>query len=95
MVSRIEIYASAHYTTQENGRTERMKMTLLNSVRPIMAHAGASNYFCAERLDIVIFGRGNINKLTESLLAYKPSVAHSLTFGYSGCGRKPEDIRKK
>ena len=88
---------------QQNGVSERMNRTLVESARSMIAHAGLSNIFWAEAISTASYVRNRLptTALKERETPYerwygrKPDVSHFRVFGCMAYAHVPDCERRK
>ena len=88
---------------QQNGVSERMNRTLIESARSMIAHAGLSNIFWAEAISAASYVRNRLptSALKEGETPYerwygrKPDVSHFRVFGCMAYAHVPDCERRK
>lgn len=97
----IEVYESAPYTSEENGRAERMNRTLMNCIRASLRHSGLPDKYWAECLGSVVDARNHVPKAgckvapIELVKGTRASVIHLRVFGALAWTRVSDKVRKK
>ena len=90
-------------TPQQNGVSERMNHTLMESARSIMSHAGLPNSYWAEAVATASYirNRSPTSALSEDVTPYqkwyerKPSLEHLKVFGCIAYAHVPDAPRQK
>ena len=91
------------HSPQQNGVSERMNRTLVESARSMIAHAGLSNIFWAEAISCSSYVRNRLptSALKEGETPYerwygrKPDVSHFRVFGCMAYAHVPDCERRK
>ena len=91
------------HSPQQNGVSERMNRTLVESARSMIAHAGLSNIFWAEAISAAAYVRNRLptTALKEGETPYerwygrKPDVSHFRVFGCMAYAHVPDCERRK
>ena len=91
------------HSPQQNGVSERMNRTLVESARSMIAHAGLSNIFWAEAISAAAYVRNRLptRVLKERETPYerwygrKPDVSHFRVFGCMAYAHVPDCERRK
>ena len=91
------------HSPQQNGVSERMNRTLVESARSMIAHAGLSNIFLAEAISAAAYVRNRLptTALKEGETPYerwygrKPDVSHFRVFGCMAYAHVPDCERRK
>ena len=91
------------HSPQQNGVSERMNRTLVESARSMIAHAGLSNIFWAEAISAAAYVRNRLPTTTlkeretpyERWYGRKPDVNHFRVFGCMAYAHVPDCERRK
>ena len=91
------------HSPQQNGVSERMNRTLVESARSMIAHAGLSNIFWAEAISTAAYVRNRLPTTTlkeretpyERWYGRKPDVNHFRVFGCMAYAHVPDCERRK
>ena len=91
------------HSPQQNGVSERMNRTLVESACSMIAHAGLSNIFWAEAISVASYVRNRLptTDLKEGETPYewwyggKPDVSHFRVFGCMAYAHMPDCERRK
>ena len=91
------------HSPQQNGVSERMNPTVVESARSMIAHAGLSNIFWAEAISAAAYVRNRLPTaaLKERETPYerwygrKPDVSHFRVFGCMAYAHMPDRERRK
>ena len=91
------------YSPEQNGITERMNRTLVESARAMIAHAGLPNSYCTEAIATAAYIRNRTptTAIKENVTPYekwygrKPIVTHLKVFGCVAYAHMPDMKRQK
>ena len=91
------------HSPQQNGVSERMNRTLVESARSVIAHAGLSKIFWAEAISVASYARNRLpaTALKERETPYerwygrKPDVSHFRIFGCMAYVHLPDCARRQ
>ena len=91
------------HSPQQNGVAERMKRTLVESARSMIAHAALPNIFWAEAISTAAYVRNRLPTTAlkenetpyEQWYARKPDVSHLRVFGCMAYAHVPDSERRK
>lgn len=91
------------HTPEQNGVVERMNLTLVESARAMIAHAGLSNNYWAEAVATAAYlrNRPTTSALKEGKIPYekwyerKPNISHLKVFGCVAYAHIPDSERWK
>jgi len=92
---------SVAYSPQQNGVSERMNRTLLESARAMICHAGLSKSFWAEAVNTAAYIRNRVTTTSTGQTPYErwygriPDVSHLRVFGCTAYAYSPEADRRK
>ena len=94
---------TVRHSPQQNGVSERMNRTLVESALSMIAHAGLSNIFWAEAISAAAYVRNRLptTTLKEREIPYerwygrKPNVSHFRVFGCMAYAHVPDCERRK
>lgn len=91
------------HTPEQNGVSERMNRTLLESARAMISHAGLSNIYWAEAVSTAAYlrNRTTTSAFKEDTMPYetwygrKPDISHLKVFGCVAYAHIPDSERGK
>ena len=91
------------HSPQQNGVSERMNRTLVESARSMIAHAGLSNIFWAEAISAAVYVRNRLPTVAlkeretpyERWYGRKPDVSYFRVFGCMAYAHVPDCERRK
>lgn len=92
---------SVVYTPQQNGTSERMNRTIMDSARSMMFSSNATSFLWAEAANFAVYIRNRVTSLQKEITPYeinykqKPDVSHIKIFGSKTFVQTPDVKRKK